>query len=286
MPLVSMKGILQRAKEEQYAVGHYNLNSLQWAIPILQAAEEERAPVILASSDRLVDRLGGFRTIAAVIRELVREMSSTVPVVLHLDHAQSVDRCKRAMEAGYTSVMIDGSKYPIDENIAMTREVTEYARAYGVSVEAEVGIVGGSEDGMEGSIRYADPGECLRMVKEAQIDALAAALGSVHGPYRGEPRLNFERMKEISERTDVPLVLHGGSGLPDDQIQRAIRLGHAKINVNTECAQAWTDAVRDFLTDENNARVYEPQVILKPAHEAIKRTVKEKIRLFGTGNRC
>jgi len=281
-----MKGILQRAKEEQYAVGHYNLNSLQWAIPILQAAEEERAPVILASSDRLVDRLGGFRTIAAVIRELVREMSITVPVVLHLDHAQSVDRCKRAMEAGYTSVMIDGSKYPIDENIAMTREVTEYARAYGVSVEAEVGIVGGSEDGMEGSIRYADPGECLRMVKEAQIDALAAALGSVHGPYRGEPRLNFERMKEISERTDVPLVLHGGSGLPDDQIQRAIRLGHAKINVNTECAQAWTDAVRDFLTDENNARVYEPQVILKPAHEAIKRTVKEKIRLFGTGNRC
>jgi 6-phospho-5-dehydro-2-deoxy-D-gluconate aldolase len=280
-----MKGILQRAKEEQYAVGHYNLNSLQWAIPILQAAEEERAPVILASSDRLVDRLGGFRTIAAVIRELVREMSITVPVVLHLDHAQSVDRCKRAMEAGYTSVMIDGSKYPIDENIAMTREVTEYARAYGVSVEAEVGIVGGSEDGMEGSIRYADPGECLRMVKEAQIDALAAALGSVHGPYRGEPRLNFERMKEISERTDVPLVLHGGSGLPDDQIQRAIRLGHAKINVNTECAQAWTDAVRDFLTDENNARVYEPQVILKPAHEAIKRTVKEKIRLFGTGNR-
>lgn len=286
MPLVSMKGILQRAKEEQYAVGHYNLNSLQWAIPILQAAEEERAPVILASSDRLVDRLGGFRTIAAVIRELVREMSITVPVVLHLDHAQSVDRCKRAMEAGYTSVMIDGSKSPIDENIAMTREVTEYARAYGVSVEAEVGIVGGSEDGMEGSIRYADPGECLRMVKEAQIDALAAALGSVHGPYRGEPRLNFERMKEISERTDVPLVLHGGSGLPDDQIQRAIRLGHAKINVNTECAQAWTDAVRDFLTDENNARVYEPQVILKPAHEAIKRTVKEKIRLFGTGNRC
>lgn len=286
MPLVSMKGILQRAKEEQYAVGHYNLNSLQWAIPILQAAEEERAPVILASSDRLVDRLGGFRTIAAVIRELVREMSITVPVVLHLDHAQSADRCKRAMEAGYTSVMIDGSKSPIDENIAMTREVTEYARAYGVSVEAEVGIVGGSEDGMEGSIRYADPGECLRMVKEAQIDALAAALGSVHGPYRGEPRLNFERMKEISERTDVPLVLHGGSGLPDDQIQRAIRLGHAKINVNTECAQAWTDAVRDFLTDENNARVYEPQVILKPAHEAIKRTVKEKIRLFGTGNRC
>ena len=122
--------------------------------------------------------------------------------------------------------------------------------------------------------------------ERSQIDALAAALGSVHGPYRGEPRLNFERMKEISERTDIPLVLHGGSGLPDSQIQRAIRLGHAKINVNTECAQAWTDAVRDFLTDENNARVYEPQVILKPAHEAIKRAVKEKIQLFGTGNRC
>jgi len=286
MPLVSMKEILQRAKEGQYAVGHYNLNTLQWAIPILQAAEEERAPVILASSDRLVDRLGGFRTIAKVIKELVREMAITVPVVLHLDHARSVDRCKRAIEAGYTSVMIDGSQYPIDENIAMTREVTQYARTYGVSVEAEVGVVGGTEDGIEGSIQYADPAECLRMVKEAQIDALAAALGSVHGPYRGEPRLNFERMKEISELTDVPLVLHGGSGLPADQIQRAIRLGHAKINVNTECAQAWTDALRDFLKDENNVHIYEPQVILKPAHEAIKRTVKEKIKLFGTGNRC
>lgn len=285
MPLVSMKEIVQRAKEDHYAVGHYNLNSLLWAIPILQAAEEERAPVILASSDRLVDDLGGFRAIAAVIREFIREMSITIPVVLHLDHGQSVDRCKYAIEAGYTSVMIDGSRYPIDENIAMTREVTEYARLYEVSVEAEVGTVGGSEDGLETRVRYADPTECLRMVKEANIDALAAALGSVHGPYRGKPMLNFERMKEISELTDIPLVLHGGSGIPDDQIQRAIRLGHAKINVNTECAQAWTNAVRDFLADENNRNVYEPRVILKPANEALKQAVKEKINLFGTGHR-
>jgi len=286
MQFVSMKEILQRAKEERYAVGHYNLNSLLWAIPILQAAEEERAPVILASSDRLVDDLGGFRAIAAALREFIREMSIKVPVVLHLDHARSVERCKRAIEAGYTSVMIDGSNYPIEENIAMTREVVEYAREYGVSVEAEVGIVGGSEDGLEGNIQYADPKECLRMVKEAHIDALAAALGSVHGPYQGEPKLNFERMKEISEITDIPLVLHGGSGLPEEQIKRAIQLGHAKINVNTECAQAWTNALRGFLSDESHLHVYEPQRILKPAHEAIKQTVKEKIKLFGTSNRC
>jgi 6-phospho-5-dehydro-2-deoxy-D-gluconate aldolase len=217
-----MKEILVKAKEEKYAVGQYNINSLQWIQAILQAAEEEQAPVIVAASDRLVDYLGGFKTISAMVRALVEEMNITVPVVLHLDHGSSFERCKEAIDAGFSSVMFDGSHSPIDENIAVTKKVVEYAHARGVSVEAEVGTVGGMEDGLFGNIVYADPQECLRLVQETGVDALAAALGSVHGQYKGEPKLGFEEMKVISNLTNVPLVLHGGSGIPNYQIQKAI----------------------------------------------------------------
>ncbi|MBT2758609.1 class II fructose-1,6-bisphosphate aldolase [Mesobacillus foraminis] len=275
-----MKEMLIKAKREKYAVGQYNINSFQWTEAILQAAEEERAPVILAASDRLVDYLGGFNTIAVMVNTLVTEMGITVPVALHLDHGRSVERCKRAIDAGFSSVMIDGSHYPIDENIDMTKQVVDYARPHMVSVEAEVGTVGGNEDGLIGGINYADPLECLRLVQETGIDALAAALGSVHGPYQGEPKLGFAEMKEISELTKIPLVLHGGSGIPDYQIHRAIELGHAKINVNTECLQAWTKAVRKVLV--NDPEVYDPRTILTPGKEAIISTVKEKMREYKT----
>nr|WP_285228942.1 class II fructose-1,6-bisphosphate aldolase [Mesobacillus foraminis] len=278
--LVPMKEMLIKAKREKYAVGQYNINSFQWTEAILQAAEEERAPVILAASDRLVDYLGGFNTIAVMVNTLVTEMGITVPVALHLDHGRSVERCKRAIDAGFSSVMIDGSHYPIDENIDMTKQVVDYARPHMVSVEAEVGTVGGNEDGLIGGINYADPLECLRLVQETGIDALAAALGSVHGPYQGEPKLGFAEMKEISELTKIPLVLHGGSGIPDYQIHRAIELGHAKINVNTECLQAWTKAVRKVLV--NDPEVYDPRTILTPGKEAIISTVKEKMREYKT----
>lgn len=279
-----MKEMLETAKKEHYAVGQFNINSFQWAEAMLEAAEEEQSPIIVASSDRLVDYLGGFKTIATMINRIVEEKNISVPVALHLDHGKSVERCKEAIDAGYTSVMIDGSHFPIEENIEMTKQVADYARKYGVSVEAEVGTVGGNEDGMIGGINYADPQECLRLVQETGVDALAAALGSVHGPYQGEPKLGFDEMLEISELTNVPLVLHGGSGIPLHQIHKAIDLGHAKINVNTECLQAWTKAVRQVL--DNDKDVYDARTILTPGKEAVKETVKSKIREFKSNQKA
>ncbi|MGC9934547.1 class II fructose-1,6-bisphosphate aldolase [Priestia aryabhattai] len=279
-----MKEMLLKGKEEKYAVAQININSFQWAEAILEAAQEEQSPIIVASSDRLVDYLGGFKTIATMVNRIVEEKNITVPVALHLDHGSSVERCKEAIDAGYTSVMIDGSHHPIDENIEMTKQVTEYAKLHGVSVEAEVGTVGGNEDGLIGGIQYADPGECLRIVSETGIDALAAALGSVHGPYQGEPKLGFDEMKKISELTNVPLVLHGGSGIPDYQIQKAIELGHSKINVNTECLQAWTKAIREVL--HNDAVTFDARVILTPGKEAVKQTVKAKIKEFKSSHKA
>ncbi|BBU38136.1 fructose-1,6-bisphosphate aldolase, class II [Aeribacillus pallidus] len=283
MTLVSMKEMLLKAKKEKYAVGQFNINNLESALAFLQAAEEERAPIILAASDRLVDYLGGFKTIVGMVKGLIEEMEISVPVALHLDHGMSVDRCKKAIDAGFTSVMIDGSHYPIEENIAMTKQVVEYAYSRQVSVEAEVGTIGGMEDGLVGGIRYADPNECLRIVKEAQIDALAPALGSVHGAYRGEPKLGFDEMREISELTGVPLVLHGGSGIPVYQIQKAIDHGHAKINVNTDCIKAWANAIREVLAEDE--LVYEPKAIITPAKEAMIEIVKGKMREFKTSNK-
>lgn len=283
MALVSMKEMLQKAKQDGYAVGQFNINGLEFAQAFLLASEEEQAPIILASSDRLVDYLGGFKTVAAMVNALMEELKITVPVALHLDHGMSVDRCRQAIDAGYTSVMIDGSHSPIDENIAMTKEVVAYAKEKGVSVEAEVGTVGGQEDDMVGGIQYADIDECIRIVRETGIDALAAALGSVHGPYQGEPKLGFDEMKEISDKTAVPLVLHGGSGIPLHQLHRAIELGHAKVNVNTENIQAWTASVRSTLAE--NPDIYEPRLILLPAIEAVKEAAKAKMKEFKTSGR-
>ena len=280
---VSMKEILKEAKTNNYAVGQFNMNNFQWVQAILRAAEEENSPVIIASSDRIVDYLGGFQLISSTVSKMVDEMNITVPVVMHLDHGLSVESCKKAVDAGYSSVMFDGSKHPIDKNIELTREVVEYAHAHGVSVEAEVGSVGGNEDGIIGGVQYANPNECLRLVQEADIDALAAALGSVHGPYQGEPKLGFVEMEEISKLTDIPLVLHGGSGIPDYQIRRSIELGHAKINVNTECNQAWAQVVREIIA--NDVELYNPQSILVPGMEAITGVVKDKMRLFGSSNK-
>ncbi|MDS9995535.1 class II fructose-1,6-bisphosphate aldolase [Bacillus atrophaeus] len=284
MALVPMKNLLAEAKRSQYAVGQFNINGLQWTKAILQAAEEEQSPVIVAASDRLVDYLGGFHTISAMVHALMEELSITVPVALHLDHGSSAERCKKAIDAGFSSVMIDGSHSSIDENIAMTREVVEYARLHNVSVEAEVGTVGGMEDGLIGGVQYADIHECERLVKETNIDALAAALGSVHGKYQGEPKLGFKEMEEIAKVTDVPLVLHGASGIPRDQITKAIQLGHAKININTECMVAWTEETRNMFN--KNTDYYEPRVILAPGVHAVMETVKSKMREFGSSNKA
>ncbi|MDM5303863.1 class II fructose-1,6-bisphosphate aldolase [Bacillus subtilis] len=284
MAFVSMKELLEDAKREHYAIGQFNINGLQWTKAILRAAEEEQSPVIAAASDRLIDYLGGFKTVAVIVNALMEELSITVPVVLHLDHGSSVERCKQAIDAGFSSVMIDGSHSPIDQNIAMTKEVADYAKLHGVSVEAEVGTVGGMEDGLVGGVKYADLHECQRLAEETNIDALAAALGSVHGKYQGEPKLGFKEMEEIAKVTNIPLVLHGASGIPADQIARTIQLGHAKININTECMVAWAEKTRVMF--EENRDLYEPRAYMTPGIDAVKETVKSKMKEFGSAGKA
>ncbi len=284
MGLVSMTEMLNKAKENKYAVGQFNINNLEWTQAVLEAAKKENAPVILGVSEGAAKYQGGYKVVAAFVAALVETMEVTQPVALHLDHGSSFESCKAAIDAGFTSVMIDGSHHSIEENIAMTKEVVEYAHARNASVEAEVGTVGGEEDGVVGGIQYADAEECLRIVKEGKIDALAAALGSVHGTYDGEPVLGFDEMKEISELTNAPLVLHGGSGIPENQIKKSIELGHAKINVNTECQQVWTAAVREKLATDAN--VYDPRKIIGPGKEAIVKVVSEKLVEFGSNNQA
>ncbi|WP_152655861.1 class II fructose-1,6-bisphosphate aldolase [Oceanobacillus sp. CFH 90083] len=285
MTFVSLKELMPEAKKNRYAVGQFNINTFQWVEATLRIAEKEKSPVILASTDRIVDYLGGFKLIAATIKKMVEEMGITVPVVLHLDHGLSVERCKEAVDAGYSSVMYDGSKLSLDENIANTKEVVAYANKQHVSVEAEIGSVGGTEDGITSGIKYAAPNECYRLVEETGVDLLAAALGSVHGVYQGEPKLAFDLMQEISANlNEVPLALHGGSGIPAHQIVKAIEYGHAKINVNTECNQAWVKAVREYV--EQHPDSHNIPEIMQTGMHAIEKVVTEKMHLFGSSNKA
>lgn len=284
MPLVSMKDMLQDALIGKYAVGQYNINNLEWTQAVLSAAEEEKSPVILGVSEGAARHMGGFNTVVLMVQGLLKDMNIKVPVAIHLDHGSSFEKCKEAIDAGFTSVMIDASHHPFDENIEITTKVVEYAHARGVSVEAELGTVGGQEDDIVADgVIYANPQECFELVKRTGIDTLAPALGSVHGPYKGEPNLGFEEMEQIRDLTNVPLVLHGGTGIPTKDVQRAISLGTAKINVNTENQITFTKRVREVLTQKPDA--YDPRVYLVPGREAIKETVKGKIREFGTNNR-
>ncbi len=286
MPLVNMCNMLNKAKAGKYAVGQFNINNLEWTKTILETAEKNNSPVILGVSEGAAKYMGGFDTVVGMVKGLMKFLNTTVEVAIHLDHGQSFENCKAAIDAGFTSVMIDGSHHPIDENIKMTKEVVEYAHAHGASVEAEVGTVGGNEDGVIGGIKYADLNECVRLVKEAGVDALAPALGSVHGPYQGEPVLGFVEMEAIGKATDMPLVLHGGTGIPDEKIQKAIACGTCKINVNTECQLAFNKILRDFLADEKNAKVYDPRKLLGPATKGIAAAVTEKMTVFGSVNKA
>lgn len=282
--LVSMTNMLNKALKESYAVGQFNINNLEWTQAILQAAQEEQSPVILGVSEGAAKYMGGFTVVSAMVNALLEEMDITVPVALHLDHGSSFDTCKAAIDAGFSSVMIDHSHDPIDDNITNTKKVVEYAHSKGASVEAEIGTVGGEEDGVVGGVMYADKDECKRIVDEAGIDALAAALGSVHGDYEGEPVLGFDEMKEISDLTHTPLVLHGGSGIPEHQIKKAIEYGHTKINVNTELQQVWTKRTREVIA--NDAKVYDPRKVIGPGKENITETTKSKMREFGSSNKA
>lgn len=283
MPLVSSKEMLSKALAGKYAIGHFNVNNLEFAQAILLAAQEEHAPVIVAVSEGYIRYLGGLKTVASMVGGLIEDLGITVPVALHLDHGSTYEVCAKAIHAGFTSVMIDASHHPLLENIEATRKVVELAHFFGVTVEAELGRVGGKEDDLvvdEAEAMYAIPSDCYELVARTQVDSLAPALGSVHGPYKGKPKLGFTRMEQIRDLTGIPLVLHGGTGIPPEDIQRAITLGTAKINVNTENQMACTSVVREALRVKPNE--YDPRTYLGAAREAVKETVRRKMREFGS----
>ncbi|MFP7492615.1 class II fructose-bisphosphate aldolase [Terribacillus saccharophilus] len=287
MPLVSMKEMLNVAKDNHYAVGQFNINNLEFTQAILQAAQEESSPVILGVSEGAAKYIGGFKTVVLMVKGLMDDYNITVPVAIHLDHGSSFEMCAKAIHAGFTSVMIDGSHHPLEVNIELTKKVVELAHLHGVSVEAELGRIGGQEDDLivdDADAAYAIPSECKQLVEETGVDCFAPALGSVHGPYKGEPNLGFDRMEEIFNTTSLPLVLHGGTGIPTKDIQKAITLGTSKINVNTENQISSAKRVREVLAEKPNE--YDPRKYLGPAREAIKETVIGKMREFGSSGKA
>lgn len=285
MPLVSMTGMLGKAKAGGYAVGQFNTNNLEFTQAILKAAQAENSAVIIGVSEGAGKYMGGFKCVVAMVKALMEEYKITVPVAIHLDHGSSYEKCVEALFAGFTSVMIDGSHFPIDANVALTKKVVDVAHVLGASVEAELGRIGGQEDDLsvdDADAAYAIPDECVRLAKETGVDAMAPALGSVHGPYKGEPRLGFDRMKLIGELISMPLVLHGGTGIPPADVKRAISLGTAKVNVNTENQLSSATAVRKVLAE--NPDVYDPRKYLGPARDAIQATVQNLMKEFGSSN--
>ena len=282
MALENMVGMLNKAFKEHYAVGQFNINNVEWTSAILEEAEKTKTPVILGVTTSAAKYMGGWHTVVGMVKGLMEDLKITVPVALHVDHGPTVKDCKDAIDAGFTSVMIDASHYPLEENIRIVKEVTGYAhsRPNYVSVEAELGRVGGQEDFVVAESAYAIPEECVRLVKETGVDCLAPALGSVHGPYHGEPKLGFKEMKEIAGLVNIPLVLHGGSGIPNDQLRMAIDRGTSKININTECQMAWTKIVREVLS--TNDKVYDPRKIIGPGREGIKQVFIDKVTVFGS----
>ena len=277
--LVNSKEMLEKAKKEHYAVPHFNINDLEWTKYILEKCNEMNIPVILGVSDGAGKYMGGYDAIYGMVTGLIKDLNIEIPVCLHVDHGCS-ETCKKAIDAGFTSVMIDASREELDENIRITKEIVDYAHAKGVTVEAEVGHIGGTEDNITSDIFYATLEECQKIYNETGIDSLAPALGSVHGFYKGEPNLNFERMQQINEQLPIPLVLHGGSGIPDDKIRKAISCGISKINVNTELQVSWSKAVREFLNTDSKA--YDPRKVIGSGEKAMKQTIEDKVKLFGT----
>lgn len=282
--LVSAKEMLTKAKAGKYAVGQFNINNLEWTKSILLTAEELKSPVILGVSEGAGKYMTGYKTVAAMVDAMVDSLGITVPVALHLDHG-SYEGAKACIEAGFSSIMFDGSHYPIEENIAKTKELVAICNEKGLSIEAEVGSIGGEEDGVVGAGECADPDEC-KAVADLGVTMLAAGIGNIHGKYPDNwAGLSFETLDAIQAKTgDMPLVLHGGTGIPEDMIKKAISLGVAKINVNTECQLSFADATRKYIEagKDLEGKGFDPRKLLAPGAEAIKATVKEKMELFGS----
>ena len=286
--LVSAAKMLKDAKAGKYAVGHFNINNLEWTKAILLTAQELNSPVILGVSEGAGKYMCGFKTVTAMVDAMVDELGITVPVALHLDHG-SYEGALKCIEAGFSSVMFDGSHYGIEENIEKTKEIIALAHSKGISVEAEVGAIGGEEDGVIGGGEVADPNEC-KMIADLGVDMLAAGIGNIHGKYPANWKgLRFDVLANIQELTgEMPLVLHGGTGIPADMIKEAISLGVSKINVNTECQLAFADATRKYIEagKDLEGKGFDPRKLLAPGIEAIKATVKEKMELFGSVNKA
>lgn len=282
--LVSATEMLKKAKAGHYAVGQFNINNLEWTKAVLNAAEEMKSPVILGVSEGAGKYMTGFKTVAAMVEAMMGELGTTVPVALHLDHG-TYEGSYKCIEAGFSSIMFDGSKYPIEENVAKTKELIEVCNKKGISLEAEVGSIGGEEDGVIGQGECADPNEC-KQIADLGVTMLAAGIGNIHGKYPANwAGLSFETLDAIQKLTGkLPLVLHGGTGIPDDMIKKAIDLGVAKINVNTECQLSFADATRKYIEagKDQEGKGYDPRKLLKPGYEAIIETVKEKMELFGS----
>ena len=282
--LVPAKEMLDKARAGKYAVGHFNINNLEWTKAILQTAQELKSPVILGVSEGAGKYMTGYKTIVGMVNGMMEELNITVPVALHLDHG-SYEGCLKCIEAGFSSVMFDGSHYPIAENVEKTSELVKICHEKGMSIEAEVGAIGGEEDGVIGMGECADPNEC-KAIADLGVDFLAAGIGNIHGKYPANwPGLSFETLAAVKEKVgDLPLVLHGGTGIPADQIKKAISLGVSKINVNTECQIAFAEATRKYIEEgkDQQGKGFDPRKLLAPGTEAIKATVKEKMELFGS----
>ncbi len=282
--LVSAKEMLDKAKAGHYAVGQFNINNLEWTKSILLTAQECKSPVVLGVSEGAGKYMAGYKTVAAMVKAMIEELNITVPVALHLDHG-SYEGCLKCVEAGFSSIMFDGSHYPIEENVAKTAELVALAHKNGISIEAEVGSIGGEEDGVVGAGECADPEECKR-IADLDVDMLAAGIGNIHGKYPANwAGLSFETLDAVQKLTGaMPLVLHGGTGIPEDMIKKAISLGVAKINVNTECQLSFADATRKYIEagKDLEGKGFDPRKLLAPGAEAIKATVKEKMELFGS----
>ena len=282
--LVSAIEMLEKARAGKYAVGQFNINNLEWTKSILLTAQELNSPVILGVSEGAGKYMTGFKTVAAMVSAMIDELNITVPVALHLDHG-TYEGCYKCIKAGFSSIMFDGSHYPIEENIDKTKELVKIAHAMGLSLEAEVGSIGGEEDGVVGMGECADPKEC-KAIADLGIDFLAAGIGNIHGKYPANWQgLNFEVLENVKKEVgDMPLVLHGGTGIPADMIKKAISLGVAKINVNTECQLSFAAATREYIEagKDLQGKGFDPRKLLAPGAEAIKATVKEKMELFGS----
>lgn len=282
--LVSAKEMLDKAKAGHYAVGQFNINNLEWTKAILLTAQENNSPVILGVSEGAGKYMAGYKTVVGMVNGMLEELNITVPVALHLDHG-SYEACYKCIEAGFSSVMFDGSHYPIEENVAKTKELVAVCNEKGLSLEAEVGAIGGEEDGVIGMGECADPKEC-KAIADLGVSMLAAGIGNIHGKYpENWAGLSFETLDAIQQLTgDMPLVLHGGTGIPDDMIKKAISLGVAKINVNTECQLVFAEATRKYIEEGKDlvGKGFDPRKVLAPGFDAIKAKVKEKMEIFGS----